>query len=133
MLSSIWSFTIILGCPWYSNKSKSWQKQNSKNNTATRFCWTRARSAAAYNILLVSDAGFYIRGISRVTRRFFTIWVAFYSLFSSVTYPQILTTNFKFSKIYIFQILKVLYSGNFAIKFSLLKSRTVKNFIKFSQ
>jgi hypothetical protein len=44
VLSLIWSFTIFLGCPWHSNKSKSWRKQNSKNNIATWFCWMKAHS-----------------------------------------------------------------------------------------
>jgi hypothetical protein len=66
----------------------------------------KARSAPAYNLLLVSERRFSIRGISRVTEGYFITLFAFYSLVSSVTYLQILTTNLFCGKFYKFQFLK---------------------------
>jgi hypothetical protein len=70
-----------------------------------------------------SQRHIYTRGISRVTWVFLTTWVAFYSL---VIYPQILTTNVKFS--YISNFKNIFYSWNVVIKFSLLKKSHCKEF-----
>ena len=53
-----------------------------------------------------SQRRFSIRGISRVTRGYFLTLFAFYSLVSSVTYLQILTTNLFCCKFYKFQFFK---------------------------
>ena len=53
-----------------------------------------------------SQRRFSIRGISRVTRGYFLTLFAFYSLVSSVTYLQLLTTNLFCGKFYKFQFLK---------------------------
>jgi hypothetical protein len=123
LFSSIWSFTIILGCPWHSNKSKSWEKQNSKNNIAARFCRMKARSAPA-------SRRFWIRGISRVTRGYFLTLFAFYSLVSSVTYLQILTTNLFCGKFYKFQFKKKSLVWKFRNKIFAFKKITLQKFFK---
>jgi hypothetical protein len=54
-----------------------------------------------------SQRRFSIRGISRVTWGYFLTLLAIYSLVSSVTYLQILTTNLFCGKCYKFQFLKI--------------------------
>jgi hypothetical protein len=135
VVSSIWSFTIILGCPWHSNKSKSWQKQNSIKNNKLIYCRSillNESSFCARVQYFTSQRRFSIRGISRVTRGYFLTLFAFYSLVSSVTYLQILTTNLFCGKFHKFQFLKKSLVWKFRNKiFSFKKITHYRIFLNF--
>ena len=76
-----------------------------------------------------------IRGISRVTGGYFLTLFAFYSLGSSVTYLQILTTNLFCVKFYKFQFLKKSLVWKFRNKIFAFKkiTHTTEIFLTFTR
>jgi hypothetical protein len=89
-------------------------------------------SFCAHVQYFTSQRRFSIRGISRVTRGYFLTLFAFYSLVSSVTYLQILTTNLLCGKFYKFELKKTTFVLKFRNKiFAFKKITHYRIFVNF--